>query len=93
MSPSSSSPGISFSDLRTGLPGRVTEPGGDAAALRHGDDCAYVNFIGDEGEAGVWQAYPGPTWDRLAEVKRHRDLTNLFQRNQNIAPAADGAQA
>jgi FAD/FMN-containing dehydrogenase len=36
---------------------------------------------------------PGPTWDRLAEIKRRYDSTNLFRRNQNIAPAADGAQA
>jgi FAD/FMN-containing dehydrogenase len=64
-----------------------------AAALRQGDDGAYVNFIGDEGEAGVRQAYPGPTWDRLAEIKRRYDPTNLFRRNQNVAPAADGAPA
>jgi FAD/FMN-containing dehydrogenase len=40
----------------------------------------------------VRQAYPGPTWDRLAEIKRRYDPTNLFRRNQNIAPA-DGAPA
>jgi FAD/FMN-containing dehydrogenase len=64
-----------------------------ATALRQSDHGAYVNFVGDEGEAGVRQAYPGPTWDRLAEIKRRYDPTNLFRRNQNIAPAADGAQA
>ena len=75
MSPSSSSPGISFSDLRTGLAGRVIEPGDDAY-----------------NEVRVRQAYPGPTSDRLAEIKRRYDPTNLFRRNQNIAPA-DGARA
>ena len=26
---------------------------------------AYVNFLGEEGEAGIREAYPDPTWDRL----------------------------
>ena len=43
---------------------------GTAAALRRGDDGAYVNFLGDEGAERVRAAYPGSTWDRLAEVKR-----------------------
>ena len=30
-----------------------------AAALRQSDEGAYVNFVGDEGEAGVRAAYPG----------------------------------
>jgi hypothetical protein len=57
-----------------------------AGALRQGDD-AYVNFIGDEGEAGVRAAYPASTWTRLAEIKRRYDPTNLFRLNQNIPPA------
>jgi hypothetical protein len=55
--------------------------------LRQGDAGAYVNFIGDEGEARIHDAYPGRTWDRLAEIKRRYDPTNLFRRNQNIPPA------
>jgi hypothetical protein len=58
-----------------------------AAALDQGDPGAYVNFLVDEGPARVRQAYPGPTWDRLAEIKRRSHPTNLFHRNQNIAPA------
>jgi hypothetical protein len=58
-----------------------------SAALYQGDDGAYVNFVGAEGEARVRAAYPGPTWDRLAAVKLRYDPTNLFQRNQNVAPA------
>jgi Berberine and berberine like len=58
-----------------------------AAALHQGDSRAYVNFIGDEGPDRVREAYPGPTWDRLAEVKRRYDPGNLFRRNQNIPPA------
>lgn len=38
---------------------------------------AYVNFLSDEGEARVRQAYPGPTWDRLRRIKRRYDPTNL----------------
>ena len=58
-----------------------------AAALRQGDAGAYVNFLGDEGEARVREAYPGATWDRLAAIKRRYDPTNLFRLNQNIPPA------
>jgi hypothetical protein len=36
-----------------------------AATLRQEDTGAYVNFLGDEGQARVHNAYPGPTWDRL----------------------------
>ena len=57
-------------------------------ALYQGDDAAYVNFIGDEGEERVHAAYPGATWDRLARIKTQYDPDNLFHLNQNIAPAA-----
>jgi FAD/FMN-containing dehydrogenase len=59
-----------------------------AAALRQNDAGAYVNFLVDEGEARVRDAYPGPTWDRLAAIKARYDPTNLFRLNQNIPPAA-----
>jgi len=58
-----------------------------AAALRQGDDGAYVNFLGDEGEARIRAAYPHQTWQRLAAVKATYDPTNLFRLNQNIRPA------
>jgi hypothetical protein len=58
-----------------------------AAALRQGDAGAYVNFLVDEGEARVREAYPCPTWDRLAAIKALYDPTNLFRLNQNIPPA------
>jgi FAD/FMN-containing dehydrogenase len=57
-------------------------------ALYQGDDAAYVNFVGDEGEARIHAAYPGATWDRLAAVKALYDPDNLFHMNQNVAPAA-----
>jgi hypothetical protein len=57
-----------------------------AAALQDGDARAYVNFLGDEGQARIRQAYPGSTWERLAAIKGRYDPTNLFRRNQNIPP-------
>ena len=60
---------------------------GFVAAIHQGDDGAYVNFVGDEGEARIRAAYPGATWDRLREVKRRYDPENLFHRNQNIPPS------
>ena len=61
-----------------------------AAALHQDDDGAYVNFLGDEGEARIRAAYPGSTWDRLRQIKARYDPTNLFRLNQNIPPAAEG---
>ncbi len=60
-----------------------------AAALRGDDAGAYVNFLGDEGEARIRDAYPGPTWDRLRAIKRRYDPTNLFRLNQNVPPAME----
>ena len=54
------------------------------AALHDGSPGVYVNFLGDEGDARVREAYPGATWERLAEVKRRYDPANLFRLNQNI---------
>ena len=64
---------------------------GFMAALQQGDRGAYVNFLDDEGEARIRAAYPGATWDRLTEIKRRYDPTNLFRLNQNIPPAPESA--
>jgi hypothetical protein len=61
-----------------------------AAALRQGDGGVYVNFLGDEGEARIREAYPRATFERLAEIKGRYDPTNLFRLNQNIPPANGG---
>jgi FAD/FMN-containing dehydrogenase len=62
-----------------------------AAALHQGDAGAYVNFLGDEGQARVRDAYPGTIWDRLRAIKARYDPTNLFRLNQNIPPASEGS--
>jgi FAD/FMN-containing dehydrogenase len=64
-----------------------------ARAVRHGPAGAYVNFLGDEGEARVRQAYPGATWERLAQIKGRYDPTNLFRLNQNIPTLSAGEEA
>ncbi len=48
----------------------------------------YVNFLSDEGEDRVKQAYTENVWKRLVEVKNKYDPTNLFKMNQNIQPSA-----
>jgi FAD/FMN-containing dehydrogenase len=58
------------------------------ATLTQDTKGAYVNFLAAEGEARVRGAYPGATWDRLRQIKRHYDPQNLFRLNQNIAPGA-----
>jgi hypothetical protein len=66
--------------------------GGFRAALRQSARGVYLNFVGDEGPDRVREAYPGSTWDRLVEVKRRNDPTNLFRRNHNIPPAPPDPQ-
>jgi FAD/FMN-containing dehydrogenase len=46
---------------------------------------AYVNFMMDEGDGRVRATY-GSNYERLVEVKRKYDPTNLFHINQNIQP-------
>ena len=61
---------------------------GLASELSQGDPAGYAGFLGDEGEARVRAAYPGGTWERLADVKAAYDPENLFRLNQNVPPAA-----
>ena len=46
----------------------------------------YVNFLMEEGEQRVHQAYPPATYARLEALKKRYDPTNLFHLNQNIVP-------
>jgi FAD binding domain/Berberine and berberine like len=47
----------------------------------------YVNFLGDEGDARVREAYSETTFAKLQTVKRRLDPDNVFRLNQNIPPA------
>ncbi|MEX2551563.1 MAG: FAD-binding oxidoreductase [Actinomycetota bacterium] len=46
----------------------------------------YVNFLGDEGEDRVREAYGPAKYERLVALKNKYDPTNLFRLNQNIKP-------
>ncbi|WP_214473081.1 FAD-binding oxidoreductase [Mesorhizobium sp. dw_380] len=61
----------------------------------HNGEGGYVNFMmEDEGEARVRASY-GANYERLSEVKRTYDPSNVFRVNQNIKPAtsAEGRTA
>jgi FAD/FMN-containing dehydrogenase len=75
-----------FEDMATAS---VHEAWADAllAQLRPNAIGVYSNFIGDEDASRVREAYPDLTYHRLAQVKLRYDPTNMFHRNQNIAPA------
>jgi hypothetical protein len=47
------------------------------ATLQADDPAAYVNFLEDEVEERVRQAYPQPTWNRLVEIKGRYDPTSF----------------
>jgi FAD/FMN-containing dehydrogenase len=55
-------------------------------AIRHEGSGVYVNFLENEGEARIRDAYPPATFARLTAIKRAYDPDNLFQFNQNIQP-------
>jgi FAD/FMN-containing dehydrogenase len=60
---------------------------GLADALGKDGAGGYVGFLGEEDEGTIRAAYPGPTWDRLREIKRRYDPDNLFRLNHNVPPA------
>ncbi|MFL5250789.1 MAG: FAD-binding oxidoreductase [Myxococcales bacterium] len=53
------------------------------AALEPHHSGVYANFLMDEGEKRIRQAY-GDKYERLKALKRTYDRTNLFRLNQNI---------
>ena len=48
----------------------------------------YVNFLSQEGEDRIKEAYTDTVWKRLVDVKNTWDPQNLFHMNQNIKPSA-----
>jgi FAD/FMN-containing dehydrogenase len=55
-------------------------------ALEPYHQSVYVNFLMDEGEERVRQAYGSDKYDRLKALKRKYDPDNFFRINQNIPP-------
>jgi hypothetical protein len=58
-------------------------------ATRHYSKGVYVNFISNEGDERVKQAYTPEVWKKLVAVKTRWDRTNLFRINQNIKPESE----
>jgi hypothetical protein len=56
------------------------------SALEPHHTSVYVNFLMEEGEERIRQAYGADKYDRLKTLKRAYDPTNLFRLNQNIKP-------
>ena len=46
----------------------------------------YVNFLMEEGDERIREAYGAEKFDRLKSLKRKYDPTNFFRLNQNIKP-------
>ena len=55
-------------------------------ALEPYHSSVYVNFLMDEGEERIRQAYGAARYDRLKALKSQYDPENFFRLNQNIPP-------
>ncbi len=58
------------------------------SALEPYHTSVYVNFLMEEGEERIRQAYGAKKYDRLRALKRRWDPDNFFRLNQNIKPMA-----
>jgi FAD/FMN-containing dehydrogenase len=56
------------------------------SALEPHHTSVYVNFLMDEGQDRVREAYGAEKYDRLRALKRRYDPDNFFRLNQNIPP-------
>jgi FAD binding domain-containing protein/berberine-like enzyme len=56
------------------------------SALEPHHTSVYVNFLMEEGEERIREAYGAEKYDRLKALKRRYDPDNLFRLNQNIPP-------
>lgn len=57
------------------------------AMKAHSTGSVYVNFLADEGEQRVADAYNAAAFQRLRKIKAKYDPNNLLRMNQNIRPA------
>lgn len=92
--PSRRTPQPDHGHRRRGLPGprpgRGTPPVGHRPHRRPvpGDTGAYVGFIGEGSLTRVRDAYPQPTWQRLAEIKRRYDPSTRSTSTRTPHPRA-----
>jgi FAD/FMN-containing dehydrogenase len=56
------------------------------SALEPYHTSVYVNFLMEEGQERIRQAYGAEKYERLKALKRSYDPTNFFRLNQNIPP-------
>jgi FAD/FMN-containing dehydrogenase len=54
---------------------------------RYTNGGVYLNFIGNEGQDRIRDAFGAGNYDRLAGIKAEWDPENVFRGNQNIQPA------
>ena len=57
-----------------------------AALAPHLSERRWLNYLGDDQAEDAVQAAYGPNYERLREIKRRYDPTNVFHLNHNIAP-------
>src|SRR5205823_11997423 len=57
------------------------------SALEPYHTSVYVNFLMEEGQDRIRQAYGAARYDRLRALKREYDPDNFFRLNQNIPPS------
>ena len=55
-------------------------------ALEPHHTSVYVNFLMDEGEERIRQAYGPKKYERLKKLKKRYDPDNFFRLNQNVSP-------
>ena len=57
-----------------------------AALGEHLAQRKWLNYLGDDQDAGAIRAAYGPNYDRLLELKRRYDPENVFHHNHNVVP-------
>ncbi len=60
------------------------------SALQPYHTSVYVNFLMDEGDERIRQAYGAKKYDQLKALKRRYDPDNFFRLNQNIPASQEG---
>ncbi|HEY1388224.1 MAG TPA: FAD-binding oxidoreductase [Ktedonobacterales bacterium] len=58
-------------------------------AMRPFGTGAYLGFMMGDGQERIGEVYPPATMERLRQVKRRYDPTNVFHHNLNIEPAGE----